>query len=80
MNELIRHIADSFYNNRDEFLIEILRIFHKNGYTINERTEVDVKGYFDEELCRPFSLRFQQMRSSIQQFSIDTILAEPTTL
>lgn len=54
MNELIRHIIDSFENNRKEFLIEIRRIFEENEYTINERTKVEVKGYFDDGLFCPF--------------------------
>jgi hypothetical protein len=54
MPELLRQISDAYYNNEDNFRMELRNIFHKNEYSVNERTTVSVLGYFDWNELGPY--------------------------
>lgn len=68
MKKIISHITNTFSKNREEFIIELRRIFKKNEYSLNEKTRVEVRGYFDEDECRAYI-----------QFDIDTDEARDST-
>lgn len=58
MKKLEICIRDAYYKNEENFKRRLRTIFHEGEYSMNERTKVNVYGYFDEEECRPY-IQFQ---------------------
>lgn len=54
MEKLKKCISDAYYKNEENFKKELRTILHEGEYSLNQRTKIIVRGFFDEEECRPF--------------------------